>query len=123
MKCIYAIPRDAAVEARRLSDEYSAALSRVSDGVIELADDLRAFAEARSAAVIKLDDEDWRAATAALSGTDDRRLAGELFWSPEAAERIRRALDEQSKSGPVRAVAEWLSTQIDRERSMLLVAA
>jgi hypothetical protein len=147
MKCLYAIPSEAVAEAQRLCEAYASALSSLSEETIGFADELRAFAEARSAAVIKIDDEDWSAAKEALSERDAARLSGELFWSSDAAGRARLALVEIARSTSkqalddckaagqthrfeesaylttVRAVAAWLGTQVKRGRSVVLVAA
>ncbi|WP_375757342.1 hypothetical protein [Corallococcus exercitus] len=123
MKCIYAIPPDASEAAKKLARRYTEALSKLAEDVIALGDDLRAFAESHGAAVLKLDDDDWTSATEALAQPGDRELAGELFWSPADAQRLRRALDEGAELAARRTVSAWLGTQAGRERSILLVAA
>jgi hypothetical protein len=123
MKCIYAIPADESEAAKKLAKRYTEALSKLSDGVIALGDDLRAFAEMHGAAVLKLDDDDWAGAIDGLSQPSDRELAGELFWSPADVQRLQRALDEGAEQAARRTVSAWLGTQAGRGRSILLVTA
>lgn len=122
MKCLYAMPTGASEAAKTLAKRYAEALSSMSDEVIELGDDLRGYAENHCAAVLKLDDEDWALATEGLSQSSNE-LAGELFWSPAAAQRVRRALDETSELAIRRTISAWLGTQAGRERGVILLVA
>jgi len=121
MKCIYAIPPDASEVAQKLAGRYTEALSKLSEDVIVVGDDLRAFAERYCAAVLKLDDDDWASATEALSQPGDRELAGELFWSPLDTQRLQQALDGRTELAVRQVVSAWLGYQVGYERSMLLV--
>ncbi len=122
MKCIYAIQPDASEAAQRLVGRYTKALFKLSDEVIAMGDDLRAFAEMHGVAVLKLDDDDWGSVIEALARPGDRGLTGELFWSPVDVQRVQRALDESAARAARRTVSAWLGSQAGRERSILLVA-
>ncbi len=123
MKCIYAIPPDASEAAKKLAKRYTQALSKLSDDVIALGDDLRAFAEMHGAAALKLDDDDWTSATEGLSLGSDRELAGALFWSMADAQHLLQALGQGAKSDAWRTVSEWLGLQLGRTRSFILIYA
>lgn len=123
MKCIYAIPPNDSEAAKTLAERYTQALTKLSDDVIVLGDELRAFAEMHGAAVLKLDDDDWASATEGLSLPGDRDLTGELFWSSADAQRFQHALDGSADRTARRTVSAWLDTQVGRDRSILLVAS
>lgn len=120
MKCIYAIHLDASESAKELAEQYTQALARLSDDVIVLGDDLRAFAETRGAAALKLDDDDWAAAINALSAAGDCVILGEIFWSAHAAFELLGG----DKNGAVEdnLFALWLEGQVRRRRSFLLLS-
>lgn len=122
MKCFYAITKGDSEAAKALTNRYSEALTRLSDDVITMGENLRAFAEMHGVAVLKLEDDDWLSAAEGLSQPSDRELAGELFWSPSDAQRVRRMLDEGIAPAASQAVSAWLGIQADRERAILLLA-
>lgn len=122
MKCIYAIPPDESEVARKLAAQYTDALSKLSEDAIALGDDLRAFAEAHGAAVLKVDDEDWDSATVDLTTSGRQRLVGELFWSQNDALAMLEGL--MSPDGAAQsALAHWLGNQGQRHRSFLLLSS
>lgn len=123
MKCIYAIPPDASEVARKLAGMYADALSRLSEDVIALGDDLRVFAEAHSAAVLKVDDEDWDSATVDLAPSGSHRLVGELFWSQDDALAVLGGLTSRPDGAAQSALAHWLGSQGQRHRSFLLLSS
>lgn len=127
MKCLYAIPHESAREAHEICENYSASLKELSSNTVALADDLRAFAESTGAAVLKLDDEDWVVARQGLEGRGAGALAGDLYWSKDAARRAHEALDGASDASDVttsaRALASWLANQVRRDRAVVLLAS
>ena len=124
MKCLYAIPADNTREAEALCETYSASLEALSTNTVALADDLRAFAESAGAAVLKLDDEDWLVAQQELKAHGGGALAGDIYWSREAARRVLSALNGASDSTTAaRALASWLTNQVPRDRAVVLLAS
>lgn len=121
MKCVYAIPDDASATAQRLAGRYAEALANLSEDVISLGDDLRAFAEMHGVAVLKLNENDWATITETLGLSSDRDLAGELFWAPRDAQRVQIAIDEGAYRPERQTLSAWLKNQVDRERSILLL--
>lgn len=124
MKCLYAIAPESAHEAHALCENYSASLKELSSNAVALAGDLRAFAESTGAAVLKLDDEDWVVARQVLEGRGAGALAGDLYWSKDAARRAQEALDGASDvTSSARAFASWLANQVRRDRAVVLLAS
>ena len=123
MKCIYAIPPDASEVARKLARRYTTALSELSEDVIALGDDLRVFAETHSAAILKVDDEDWDTATVDLAPSGKHRLVGELFWSQDDALAVLAGLASSPDAAAQSALASWLDSQRQRHRSFLLLSS
>jgi len=123
MKCIYSIPPDETEVARKFAGRYADALSRLSEDVIVLSDDLRVFAETHSAAVLKVDDDEWDTATVDLVSSDKRRMVGELFWSPNDALAVFEELTRRSEGAAQSAVVHWLGSQGQRHRSLLLLSS
>jgi len=124
MKCLYAIPAESAREAHALCETYSASLEALSSNTVALADDLRAFAESTGASVLKLDDEDWVVAQQGLEAHGEGDLAGDIYWSWEAARRAQSALDAASDSiSAARLPANWLANQVRRDRFVVLLAS
>lgn len=124
MKCLYAIPAESAREAHALCETYSASLVALSSNTVALADDLRAFAESTGAAVLKVDDEDWGVAQQGLAGHGAGALAGDLYWSNEAARRAQSALEGASDAtSSARALASWLANQVRRDRAVVLLTS
>jgi hypothetical protein len=123
MKCLYAIPAESAGEAQALCETYSASLESLSSNTVTLADDLRAFAESISSAVLKLDDEDWVAAQKELEAQGSGALAGDIYWSKASALRAQSALDGAIDStSSARALTSWLANQVRRDRAVVLLA-
>lgn len=120
MKCIYAIPPEDFEAAKKLAKRYTQALSKLSDDVIALGDDLRAFAETHSAAVLKQEDIDWASACAGLHERFMGHL-GEIFWSAERAKLVGKAF-QQASVDTARILGVWLASQTARGRSFVLLA-
>lgn len=124
MKCLYAIPDESAREAQALCETYSESLESLSSNTVALADDLRAFAESTGAAVLKLDDEDWMVARQSLEGHGAGAIAGDLYWSNDAARRVQTMLDGGSDAtSSTRTLASWLANQVRRDRAMVLLTS
>jgi hypothetical protein len=124
MKCLYAVPSESAGEARLLSAAYAESLESLSSKAVMLSDDLRTFAESSAAATLKLDDEDWEVAGQQLERSGAGALVGELYWSSDAVLRAREVLDGTSDtSSSARELAEWLASQVRRDRVVVLLVA
>lgn len=124
MKCLYAISPESAREAHAICENYSASLKELSSNAVALADDVRAFAESTGAAVLKLDDEDWVVVRQWLEVNGAGALAGDLYWSKDAARRAQASLDGASDANSsARALASWLASQIRRDRAVVLLAS
>ena len=120
MKCIYAIPPNASEAAKNLAMGYAEALSKLSEGVFMLGDNLRAFAETHSVAVLKQEDSDWGSACAGLSEHWAGHL-GKLFWSSEEAKQVGNACQRESVD-TAQILGAWLASQAARGRSFVLLA-
>ena len=118
MKCIYAIPPEDSEVAKRLAKRYAQALTKLSDDVIILGDDLRAFAEKQGTAVLKLEDDDWATAMSTLV-IGDRAIFDEIFWPSD----LIYALFGDQTDGAIgdRAIGLWFEGQSQRQRSFLLL--
>jgi hypothetical protein len=124
MKCIYAVPSEAADTARSLCLEYAKALELCSDAAVAKGDDLREFVENAGGPVLQLDDEDWDTARASIScgaSEGQRELGGEIFWSKDEAKSAAAALGADAAPAS-QSAANWLLAQVGRGRSVVLLA-
>lgn len=124
MKCIYAIPSETTELAFNLCRDYSQALESFSETILAKADDLRALVQNAGGPQFQIDDDDWETACASVEGkfTDGvSKLLGKIFWSGEEAKLIAAAMKNLSAPS-CNSIGNWLLTQVDRGRSIVLLA-
>lgn len=123
MRCLYAIPSESVSRARAACESYAADLKAWRPEAIEAADHLAALVEVLSGSRLCVEDSDWEA----LKGLGGKpKAAGplhQLLWSGKDASRVAGLISGAGlEASPLAALASWLRAEVERGRSVVVLA-